>query len=140
MGAIPVDEHGRVLLAQRAIEPFFGQWNTIGGFLNYQEEPLEGLVREVREETGVSCTVLDFITITADTYGENGQALLNTYFSVRLHPGELRPQDDVSALQWFSLDALPDALPFASDRKALAVLRKKLQSPKFKELLQHLNE
>lgn len=126
MGAIPLDEHGNVLLAQRGIEPFYGQWNTIGGFLDYQEDPFEGLIREVREETGVDCTILDFITMTADLYGTGGQALLNTYFTVRLHDGELRPQDDVIALQWFSLSMLPDALPFASDRKALAVLKAKL--------------
>jgi len=128
MGAVPLDDCGNVLLAQRGIEPFYGQWNTIGGFLNYQEDPLEGLIREVREETGVGCTILDFITMTADVYGEGGQALLNTYFTVRLHDGELRPQDDVMALQWFSLDNLPGDLPFASDRKALAVLKAKLQT------------
>ncbi|MCX8044573.1 MAG: NUDIX domain-containing protein [Desulfobacterota bacterium] len=128
MGAIPLDSTGKVLLAQRAIEPFFGQWNIIGGFLNYQEDPLEGLVREVREETGVDCTVLDFITMTADIYGEDGQALMNTYFTVKLLSQEFTPQDDVRMLRWFSLDALPDALPFASDRKALAILRHKIQS------------
>ena len=126
MGAIPLDEHGNVLLAQRGIEPFYGTWNIIGGFLEYQEDPFEGLIREVREETGVDCTILDFITMTVDVYGEGGQALVNTYFTVRLHTGELRPQDDVIALQWFSLSLLPDNLPFASDRKALAVLQKKL--------------
>ena len=128
MGALPVDDSGNVLLARRGIEPFYGDWNTIGGFLNYEEDPLEGLKREVREETGVECSILRFVTMSADVYGDNGQALLNSYFTVRLHSHDFQPQDDVSELRWFSLDALPENLAFASDRKALHALKKKLTS------------
>jgi ADP-ribose pyrophosphatase YjhB (NUDIX family) len=123
MGAIPVDG-SRVLLARRGIEPFRGAWNVVGGFLNYGEEPIEGLLREVLEETGCACRVLDFITQTADTYGEPGAALLNSYYSVELLPGDLTPQDDVSELRWFDLDNLPDDIPFASDRRALDFLQR----------------
>jgi ADP-ribose pyrophosphatase YjhB (NUDIX family) len=125
MGAIPVDDRGSVLLARRGIQPFYGDWNTIGGFLGYQEEPLDGLKREVREETGVDCEMLDFITMAAEQYGDGGAGLLCCYFTVRLLPGILKPQDDVSELAWFSLDNLPDNMPFASDRRALAVLRER---------------
>ncbi len=125
VGALPVDGNGNVLLARRGIEPFYGDWNIIGGFLNYQEDPLDGLRREVKEETGVECVILQFISMSADVYGDNGQALMNSYFTVQLLSQELHPQDDVSELRWFSLDALPGNLPFASDRDALAALRKK---------------
>lgn len=121
MGALPV-EGSRVLLARRGIEPYRGAWNVVGGFLNYGEEPLAGLMREVLEETGCACRVLDFITQNADTYGEPGAALLNSYYSVQLLPGDLTPQDDVSELRWFELDRLPDDIPFASDRRALEIL------------------
>jgi ADP-ribose pyrophosphatase YjhB (NUDIX family) len=123
MGAIPLDGN-RVLLARRGIEPYFGSWNVVGGFLNYGEDPVEGLMREVLEETGCACRVLDFITQTADTYGEPGAALLNSYYTVQLLPGDLAPQDDVSELRWFELDRLPDDIPFASDRRALEVLQR----------------
>ena len=55
-GAVPVDKNNRVLLAKRGIEPFKHGWNIIGGFLNYGENPMDGLKREVKEETN-----LDFI-------------------------------------------------------------------------------
>lgn len=122
MGAIPI-EANRVLLARRGIEPYRGSWNIIGGFLDYGEDPVEGLLREVLEETGCECRVLDFIVQTADTYGRDGAALLNSYYSVQMLSDELRPQDDVSELRWFDLDALPDDMPFESDRRALKVLR-----------------
>lgn len=126
MGAIPVDSQGRVLLARRGIDPFSGQWNTIGGFLDYQEEPLEGLKREVQEETGSDCDVLDFVVMVADQYGRDGSGLLCSYFTVRLHADTPAPRDDVSELRWFSLDNLPRDLPFSADRRALAALRERL--------------
>jgi ADP-ribose pyrophosphatase YjhB (NUDIX family) len=130
MGALPIDDQGRVLLARRGIEPFYGQWNTIGGFLGYEEEPLNGLRREVLEETGVACEVLDYITMTADRYGDEGAALMCSFFTVRLLPGDLTPQDDVSELAWFSLDSLPADIAFACDRRALAVLGEKYSGKK----------
>lgn len=122
MGAIPV-EGSRVLLARRGIEPYYGAWNVVGGFLDYGEEPLAGLMREVLEETGCACRVLDFIIQTADIYGEMGSALLNSYYTVQLLPGTITPQDDVSELCWFDLDNLPAEIPFISDRRALEVLQ-----------------
>jgi len=126
MGALPVDGR-RMLLARRGIEPFFGSWNVVGGFLGYGEEPLEGLLREVLEETGCACRVLDFITQNADTYGRAGAALLNTYYRTELLPGDITPQDDVSELRWFDIDDLPADIPFESDRRALEVLRTMLR-------------
>ena len=122
MGAIPI-EGSRVLLARRGIQPYYGAWNVVGGFLDYGEEPLAGLMREVLEETACSCRVLDFIIQTADIYGEAGAALLNSYYTVELLSGNLTPQDDVSELCWFELDSLPDDIPFASDRRALEILQ-----------------
>jgi len=128
MGAIPLDGT-RVLLARRGIEPFWGAWNTVGGFLDYGEDPLAGLMREVLEETGCRCRVLDFIIQTDDTYGEAGAALLNSYYTVELLPGTLTPMDDVSELCWFDLDQLPSEIPFVSDRRALEALQAMLAVP-----------
>lgn len=128
MGAIPVDGSGRVLLARRAIEPFRGDWNTIGGFLGYGEDPYEGLRREVREETGADCVIKDFVTIASGTYGPEGTALLNAYFTVRLLSDKVSPRDDVSELRWFSLEELPENIPFESDRTALAILGRRLHN------------
>jgi ADP-ribose pyrophosphatase YjhB (NUDIX family) len=125
MGALPKDERGRVLLGRRGIEPHQGDWNAVGGFLLYGEDPLVGLRREVKEELGVACEVDEFITMAADTYGANGPALMNAYFTVRLAPGAMRPQDDVTELRWFPLDGLPENIAFESDRKALRILSRK---------------
>jgi len=127
VGAVPVDTENRVLLAQRGVNPFKGGWNIIGGFLNYGEDPMDGLKREVKEETGADCEILDLIGMLADTYGDNGPALINISFTVRLLTDKIAPCDDIVDLKWFDLDRLPDNLPFASDRNILKKLKEKLK-------------
>lgn len=117
-----------MLLGKRGIEPFYGSWNVIGGFLQYGEDPFAGLRREVREELGVECDIVDFVTMAPDTYGPSGQALLNIYFTVRLHSMEVAPHDDVMETQWFSLERLPKDIAFASDRKALEMCKRRLSA------------
>src|SRR5205085_1223949 len=51
--ALVVDGEGRLLLVRRAIEPFKGRWDIPGGFLEEGEHPLDGIRRELREETGL---------------------------------------------------------------------------------------
>ena len=54
VGVVVEDEAGRVLLARRAIEPYRGMWDTPGGYLEEGEHPLDGLRRELLEETGLT--------------------------------------------------------------------------------------
>jgi len=125
VGALPRDLRGRVLLGRRGVDPYRGDWNAVGGFLQYGEDPFTGLKREVKEELGVACEVEEFITMQADTYGVDGPALMNAYFTVRLATGTMRPQDDITELRWFPLDGLPENLAFESDQKALRILAQK---------------
>jgi 8-oxo-dGTP diphosphatase len=107
------------------MEPYRGDWNAVGGFLQYGEDPFTGLKREVKEELGVACEIGEFITMEADTYGTDGPALMNAYFTVLLAPGAIRPRDDVTELRWFPLDGLPENIAFESDRKALRILSRR---------------
>ena len=54
VGAIIVDEQARVLLIQRGAEPMKGHWSLPGGLLELGETLVEGVIREVNEETGLT--------------------------------------------------------------------------------------
>lgn len=54
------DEHGRVLLIQRADN---GTWALPGGALEVGETPAQGAVRETLEETGVRSQVRDLVGV-----------------------------------------------------------------------------
>ena len=103
------DDEGRLLLARRAYEPFRGCWDIPGGFLQEGEHPLDGLRRELLEETGLEIEPGEFMGAWIDRYGDaqGAQSTLNLYWRARVLSGEGRPADDVSELRWFARDELP---------------------------------
>jgi 8-oxo-dGTP diphosphatase len=111
-----VEDGDRVLLARRAKEPFKGRWDIPGGFLEVGEHPLDGLRRELREETGLDVEPLEFLGVWMDRYGyeSTAEATLNFYWTARVADGEPAPADDVDDLRWFARDELPgpDELAF----------------------------
>jgi 8-oxo-dGTP diphosphatase len=61
----PVDA---VLLTRVSPRGFHtGQWSLPGGGVDFDEDPAVAVVREVREETGVTCTVDGLVAVTTET-------------------------------------------------------------------------
>jgi len=56
-------EGGKALLIKRGSEPLRGQWSIPGGTLELGETILEGVARELLEETGMVVRVLDLIEV-----------------------------------------------------------------------------
>lgn len=131
VGAIVVDDDGRVLLGRRGVEPFRGLWDTPGGFVEAGESLEECVRRELREEAGIEIEVGRLIATVPDTYGPAGDATINAFFECRLMSGLPRPDDDVAELRWFSRDELPapEDLAFDCVRKALAAWRRVAAEP-----------
>lgn len=114
------DADGRLLLGRRAIEPYRGMWDTLGGFLHEGEDVLDGLRRELREETALEVEPVAFLGAWVDRYGEDPGAVhtLNLFWIVRAVSGEPVPADDVAELAWFPADALPAREELAFTRVA----------------------
>ena len=107
--ALCIDAEGRVLLARRAIEPGKGLWDLPGGFVDEGEEPLETLVRELREETGLAVEPVRLLGMWTDWYGDGPgtRATLVLVWIARIVSGRQQPADDVSELGWFAPGDLP---------------------------------
>ena len=122
-GALVEGDDGRLLLARRAHEPFKGRWDIPGGFLEDGEHPLDGLRRELREETGLEVEPLEFLGAWMDRYGgdSTAEATLNLYWTARVVTGEPQPADDVDDLRWFAPDELPDASELAFENVPLVL-------------------
>ena len=117
-GALLVRD-GKLLLGRRGVEPFRGWWDIPGGFLEPWEHPVEGLVRELREETGLAIQVGALFDVGVDAYGDHGDYTINFYYLASAPAGEPQPADDVTELRWFAPDALPEQIAFAASRDVL---------------------
>src|SRR5438132_14323256 len=56
-----VIENGRALLIRRGSEPLRGQWSIPGGTLELGETLEQGVVRELKEETGLTVRIVQMI-------------------------------------------------------------------------------
>lgn len=129
--ALVLDDSGRVLLGRRAHDPDAGKWDVLGGFLEEGEHPLDGLRRELREETGLDVEPLEFFCATIDTYpyGPNAEKVLNLVWTARIVGGDAEPADDVAEIRFFAADELPgpDELAFEHVAEVLAVWKSRQQ-------------
>lgn len=127
VGALVV-RNGRLLLVERAIEPFKGHWDIPGGFLGYAEAPEAGARREVEEETGLHVALTGFVGIFMDTYATTGEPTLNIFYTAEVAGGQEKAGDDACALGWFPLAALPEHIAFDCCNAAIRVYREQLDS------------
>ena len=119
---------GKILLVKRGIEPFKGWWDIPGGFLEPGEHPRDGMLREVREETGLSVRVRELLGVYMDNYDTpDGRNIftLTHYYIVEPNGGAPRAADDAVELRWFPLDALPEQIAFEHARVVLRDLQEK---------------
>ncbi|MEU8882724.1 NUDIX domain-containing protein [Streptomyces hydrogenans] len=119
VSAVVLDDRGRVLLGRRADN---GAWSVIGGIVEPGEQPADGAVREVEEETGVVCVaerILLVETLRKPIVYGNGDIcqFMDVTFACRAVGGEARVNDDESIdVGWFERDALPEMKRFSLKR------------------------
>jgi ADP-ribose pyrophosphatase YjhB (NUDIX family) len=99
-------KENKVLLVRRAVEPFKGQWDIPGGFLEKGEDPVEGAIREVREETGFNIKIAKILGIFMDEYGRDREATLNICYTASVIGGTPGAGSDATAMDWFDLEIL----------------------------------
>ena len=110
VGAIVVSKNG-ILLARRDKPPGTGLWSIPGGGVELGENQKESVLREVLEETGIVCEVLELVG-TADliTLDETGRIefhfLLNHYLA-RAITEDTTPEFPEGEVGWFHPDELP---------------------------------
>jgi ADP-ribose pyrophosphatase YjhB (NUDIX family) len=116
-----IERGGEVLLGRRAFEPGAGCWGLPGGFLEEDEELLDGLRREVREETGLDVEPGDLFGSWLQPHGE--RTVLCLIFRARVSGGEEKAADDVTELGWFDRAGLPDDIGPSAFADALSAWR-----------------
>jgi 8-oxo-dGTP diphosphatase len=102
VGAIVVHD-GCVLLVRRGSEPLKGHWTLPGGMLEVGESLIEGVAREVKEETGFEVEPIELIEVL-DRIHREGERVRYHYVIVdylcRVIGGELDAASDADAARW----------------------------------------
>jgi 8-oxo-dGTP diphosphatase len=111
-----------LLLVRRKQAPFKGWWDVPGGFLDAGEHPEQGVVRELREETGLEVAPTRLLSFGNDAYGVEREPTLTLFYECRVVGGDAAAADDAEEIRWFRWDALPRRVAFASARRLLARL------------------
>lgn len=99
---IAVDEDGRFLLTREDN----GLWELLGGGLHHNEDPIVGLKREIKEETGLEVTRVSptpkyFLTVkrrSRDTF------IANIIYEIKLKNLDFTPSEECQELRFFTVE------------------------------------
>lgn len=99
----------KVLLVQRAYEPFQGWWAVPGGFVEAGESLDEAARRELREETGVQDVFLEQLYTFGEVKRDPRRRIVTVayYALVNLRDHAIKAATDARSAAWFSIDDLP---------------------------------
>jgi 8-oxo-dGTP diphosphatase len=101
------DDRGRVLLVKQTGGPFAGSWLLPGGRAGDDESAVHALVREVREETGLTMT--DAVYVAG--YRTSGEGYDLTVLMFRGPATGTLVAEPGSDARWFEVHAIPDSHP-----------------------------
>lgn len=118
--AAAFDEQHRLLCVRQA----YGarQWTNPGGRLENGEDPREGVLRELHEETGYHGVVTGFRGTYVAMYKKPTDIVL--FFQVKLIGRDLwTPNDEISRCEFFAENELPQPMAFNSRVRMLDAFR-----------------
>ena len=110
VGAIVVCDKG-ILLARRDKPPGKGLWSIPGGGVEIGESQTDSVIREVLEETGVACEVIELVgtadLITLDSQGNVEFHFLLNHYLARARTTKIKPEFPDGEVGWFHPEKLP---------------------------------
>jgi ADP-ribose pyrophosphatase YjhB (NUDIX family) len=117
VGGIIRDKGGRLLLIQRGHDPDAGLWSLPGGRIEPGETDEQALVREIREETGLTVRAGPLLGAVSRP-GPGGSILDIRDYSATVTGGTLTAGDDAADARWVAPADVP-GLPLTQGLAAI---------------------
>lgn len=101
-------ENLKLLLVKRAVEPCFGQWSLMGGFLQTGEDLKSAADRVLQTLTGLEGIYMDQVGTFGKVNRDEGGRVVSVVYDALINPDNQTKQlsKDFSAA-WFPMQALP---------------------------------
>lgn len=93
-------ERGRVLLVERGHDPFAGRLALPGGFVEGNESAEQGVLRELREETGLEARVVALVGLYSAPGRDPRGPTATAVYLVERTGGRLKAGDDAARAVW----------------------------------------
>jgi 8-oxo-dGTP diphosphatase len=109
VGAVITNARNEILLLLRKKSPELGYWTIPGGSVEFGENIEDAIIREVKEELGVDCQVVQLLRVTNHIVNAENTHWVSPAFLVKIIYGTPRnvEPDKSSNMQWFPLGSLP---------------------------------
>ena len=111
VGALIFNERGQILLMKRGPKSrnLIGYWNVPGGVLEFGEDPLDAVKREVKEEIDVEINITDELGASSFSLRADQQHWVSFAYACKITKGSLKimEPEKIDDLQWFDLDKIP---------------------------------
>lgn len=126
--AVIVNSNQEILVCRRAKEPAKGSLDLPGGFCDCYETAEEGILREVREETGLEVTIRKFLFSHPNLYLYSGFTVhtIDLFFLCDA-PADAQPQamDDAAECFWLPKEKIvPEDFGLNSIRAGIQYIQK----------------
>ena len=121
------DRQLKVMLIQRDIPPFEGEWALPGGFIHLDESLEEAAFRELREETGIEKIFLEQLYTFGNVDRDPRERVVTVAYYGLINLGEqnIKATTDAREAAWFPIEKVPQ-LAFDHDH-ILAIAQQRLK-------------
>jgi 8-oxo-dGTP diphosphatase len=124
LGYVFSPDRRQVLLIHRNARPndaHFGKYNGLGGKLERDENIVDGMRREIREEAGIECETLQLAgTISWPGFGKNGEDWFGFIFRILRYSGTPKTHCEEGELLWTPIEQVEQLPLWPGDRYFLA--------------------
>jgi 8-oxo-dGTP diphosphatase len=126
LGYVLSADRRRVLMIHRnarAGDPHLGKYNGLGGKIEANEDIVDGMRREIREEAGIECEELRLRgTISWPGFGKHGEDWFGFLFVVTRYAGSPFQSNPEGTLEWIDIERILDLPLWEGDRHFLPLV------------------
>lgn len=114
-----------VALIKRGAEPHRHKWSYPAGYLEYDEKPEEGAVRELQEETGLSADREDLELVTTIHLEHPDKYVVGNAYAVSFNEveGELRAGSDAEDVRFWTVNEMRENVSGIESPKIIEAAR-----------------